>query len=209
MAKKTKSQVRYYDENQAEVIKGLGGSIAKSLTEDLAKEGISDLWKQMLGTESGQKKEKTAKKGELQPGEELHLQKREQVQRIEPGIDYAREFIQAEKIIIKKEQNEVKVQIQEILMELRKITKSSKELEIEFKDVTVETMPVNPGKFHLNFFEWVLSQLRRARMRIEDSAHWTSVIKSKKSQRQYWHLFKKHGTSFGLSGERIVATQVG
>lgn len=190
-----------------EAIKDLPGEFKKSLVDDMGKGLISDLWTQMLGAEDIHKK--TAKSGDLKPGEELQLQKREKLQRIEPAINYARELIQAEKFIASKNKNEIKVQIQEILVELRKISKSSKELEVEFKDVSIEAMPVNPGKFHLNFFEWVLSQIRRARMRIEDSAHWVGVVKSKKSQRQYWKLFKKHGTSFGLSGERVVATQTG
>lgn len=186
-----------------EAIKDVPGEIKKSLVD----ETVSGLWTQLLGIEDPQKK--SAKSGDLRPGEELQLQKREKTQRIEPAIDYARELIQAEKFIASKNKNEIKGQVQEILIELRKISKSSKELEVEFKDVAFESMPVNPGKFHLNFFEWVLSQIRRARMRIEDSAHWAKTIKGKKSQKQYWNLFKKHGTSFGLSGERVVATQTG
>jgi len=183
-----------------EAIKDIPNEVKKTVTE-AGKGVVTDLWEQILG--SNEKPQPTQKSGDLKQGEELVLQ------RAEPAIDYARELIQAEKFVAKKQQSEVKVQIQELLVELKKITKTSKELEVEFKDIAVEVMPVNPGKFHLNFFEWVLAQVRRARMRIEDSAHWVKTIRSKKSQRQYWSLFKKHGTSFGLSGERIVATQTG
>jgi hypothetical protein len=189
-----------------EAIKELPGEFKKNLVDEMGKGLITDLWAQMLGTEDAH--QKSAKSGELKPGEELNL-KKEAIRRIEPAIDYARELMQSEKSASIRIQNENKNKIQQIMIELKSIAKTSKQLEVEFKDVAVESMPVNPGKFHLNFFEWVLSQLRRARMRIEDSAHWTNAMKSKKSQKQYWALFKKHGTSFGLSSERVVSTQTG
>jgi len=195
-----KKQISRQTVDSIEAIKDIPNEVKKTVTE-AGKGVVTDLWEQILG--SNEKPQPTQKRGDLKQGEELVLQ------RVEPAIDYAREIVQGERNIRAKESHEVKIRIQEIQIELKKITKTSRELEVEFKDVVMETLPVSPGKFHLNFFEWVLSQLRRARMRIEDSAHWTSVLKSKKSQRQYWSLFKKHGTSFGLSGERIVATQTG
>lgn len=189
-----------------EALKDLPLEVKNSLVEEMGKGLITDLWTQMLGTEDSHKK--SAQSGELKPGEELNL-KKEVSHKVEPAINYSRELLHGEKFIAAKDNHETKVRVQEILIELKKITKTSKELEVEFRDVAIESMPVNPGKFHLNFFEWVLSQLRRARMRIEDSAHWTNLMKSKKSQKKYWSLFKKHGTSFGLSSERVVATQTG
>lgn len=204
--KKQKQTKQYVDQNPIEAFKDLGSSVAKSFTEDLGKEVVSDLWAQLLG---GKEESKKAKSGDLKPGEELNLKEDKKPQHAEPGINYAREIIYAEKNEAVLEKQEIRVQIQQIQIELKQIVKSSKELQVEFKDVAVENMPENVGKLHLNFFEWVLSQLRRARMRIEDSAQWKTALSSKKGQRQYWTLFKKHGTSFGLSGERVVATQVG
>ena len=203
--KKTKHQVKnFVDQNPVEAFRDLGGAVATSFVKDLGKDIVGDLWGQLLG---GKKQA-----GDLSEGQEIDFKQmayEKQLRQVEPGIDYGREIIYAEKRASEKSQHEVKIQIQEILVEIKKLSKTTKELEIEFREVTLETMPVNPGKFHLNFFEWVLSQIRRARMRIEDSAHWMSALKSKKNSRQYWSLFKKHGTSFGLSGERIAATQVG
>lgn len=201
--KKTKQRIKNYDQNPVEAVRDLGGAVAKSFKEDLAKQAVEDLWKQLLGVEEPKKQQKLS--GELTPGQELDLK----VRNSEPGIDYAREIIHAEKDINTKEKYEVRARIQEIQMELKKVINSSKELQVEFKDVSMEQLPVNPGKFHVNFFEWILSQIVNARTRIEDAVHWSNAIKGKKNQKQYWSLFKKHGTSFGLSSERTVATQVG
>ena len=99
-----------------------------------------------------------------------------------------------------------------IIIELKRLAASSQELEIEFKDVVMTQNVVKPGKYHQGFFEWVLIVIRNARVRVEDAGAWLSVMhgkKGKKQQQNYWQMFKKHGTTFGLSNERVVATQTG
>lgn len=192
-----------------EAIKDLGSEIKKE-ADDALKGAVSDLWKQMLGKgEYAQTETKDKKQGELKPGEELDLRTEKKYVNIEPGLNYTREVIHGERKIEAKENHETKIKIQEILIEIRKLTASSKELEIQFKDVTIEQIPQGAGKYHSNFVEWVLVMVRSARERVDHAVTWTGALKGKKNQKQYWSLFKKHGTSFGLSGERVVATQVG
>ena len=98
------------------------------------------------------------------------------------------------------------------IADARILAASSKELEIQFKDVVVEQRIVKPGKYHQSFFEWMLIIVKTARMRVEDAGTWLSVMHGKKNKRHsqnYWQMFKKHGTTFGLSNERVVATQTG
>ncbi len=202
---KKKTQTSNLDSFEA--LKELPGSVKKSITEDLLKGSAKAAWEELFGFNE---KTQHPQSGELKAGEELDLKQETKLHTVEPGLDYAREVIHAERKIIQKENQETKIRLQEIQIELKKLIGASMELEVEFKDVSLEKLPVNPGKLHLNFFEWILSQIRRARMRIEDSAHWTKALTSKRSQRQYWALYKKHGAiNFGLSGERVVATQVG
>lgn len=193
-----------------EAIKDLGSEVKKT-ADDALKGAVSDLWKQMLGkgeySQAGSKD--VRKQGDLKPGEELNLREEKKTVYVEPGVDYAREIIHGERKIEAKENQETKIKIQEILIEIKKLTASSKELEIQFKDISVEQIPQGAGKYHSNFVEWVLVMIRSARERVDHAVTWTGAIKGKKNQKQYWSLFKKHGTSFGLSGERMVATQVG
>lgn len=210
--KKSKHQVKNFDQNPVEAFRDLGGAVARSFVKDLGKDIVGDLWDQLLGGQKSEKNQSSKQAGDLSEGQEIDFKQmayEKQLRQVEPGIDYAREIIHAEKRASEKGQHEVKMQIQEILVEIKKLTKTTKELEIEFREVAIVEVPVNPGKYHLNFFEWILSTIANARKRVEDATSWLSVFKSKKDKRQYWSLFKKHGTSFGLSGERIVATQVG
>lgn len=99
--------------------------------------------------------------------------------------------------------------MQEILIEIKKLTESSEELKDEIDVVSIEQAGEDPGVYHVNFLEKILSNLRDLRLNVEDSLAWFSSLRSKKAARQYNSMAKKHGTSFTLSGERQVATQVG
>jgi len=219
MSRSNKKQQQYVDDNPVEAVKSLGSDLKKGITEDLLKESGRAFWKQMLGAteEVGGKdyKDSTTKpSGDLSEGAELKLEdlKRKTealMPRVEAGINYAAEVIHAEKRAASENTQELKVRMEEISIELKQLMKTSKELQIEFKDVDMEEIPEAPGKYHLTFLEWVLDTIRKARLKVEESGAWLEAFYSKKSKRKYWNMFKKHGTTFGLSGERVVATQTG
>lgn len=206
---------QYFGDNQVEAVRNFGGSIANTFASDLLKEGAGDLWKQFLGKEKSEKKQK----GDLEEGQELNLKevksqdkkptKEDSNRYIEPGINYRREVVHAESRIGSENQKQIQGQIHEIFSELQKLIASSEQLQVQFKEVMVEKMPEKPGKYHVNFFEWLFLTVKQAREKVEDSSAWLSVMKSKKATKQYWNQFKEKGTSFGLSGERSIATQAG
>ncbi len=192
--------------DSVEALKNFPGELKNYATEE-SKKAVFDMWEQILNPN---RKTDQKKAGELRPGEELNLKEDKKEVRIEAGLEYASEIIHAEKRREAAIQHETKSRIQEILIEIKQLTKSSQELSIQFKDVAkVENIPAKAGKYDINFIEWVLSMIRSAQKRVETAVSWTQALQSKKNQKQYWSLFKKHGTSFGLSGERVVATQVG
>lgn len=205
----------FIDQNPIESFKGIGQAVLNSTVKDLGKDAVSDLWAQLLGGEKKLSKDEFA--GDLSEGEEIDFKaiaKKKSAEKsdfndIEPAIDYKREILQRETQIVRENTQVLKIKIEEILAELKKITATSSELAVEFKEITVEQRIEKPGDYHLNFFQWMLSVIKSARMKIEDSGAWLSTMKSKKGKRNYWAMFEKHGTTFGLSNERVVATQVG
>lgn len=158
--------------------------------------------------------------GELTEGQELSLsdvktmqheqEQKEEVARfldIDPGLDYKREVLGQEHQ--RRESQNLERKVDEIIFELKKLAQSSKELQAEFKDVVVEQRITKPGKYHMTFFSFLLTLLKAARQKIEDSGAWLQASKGKATKKGYWGMFKQHGTSFGLSNERVVATQTG
>lgn len=211
--KKRKSQSKqYFDQNPIESIaKGVGDS----LTSDLLKDAGKDFMNQLLGFEKKVEKSKKVS-GELQIGEEIDLTELSQNKSekapgldILPGLDYRREILYRRQRVIRENEQQLKAEIHQIQVELKKISASSKILEVQFKDVVVEQHIEKPGKYHVNFYQQILSLLQKARMAVEDAGTWLAALKSKKGQKSYWKMFKKYKTTFGLSNERVVATQTG
>jgi len=196
----------------------LAGDVAHSFTNDLIKEGSKDIMRELLGWDKFAGGEAHAPahhaSGDLQEGQEVSFSKEagnERAVNKEPGIDYTGEIIHAETRRMQTENREISQRLEEIRGELTKLRQASKELESAFKDVTRETLThaVKPGKYHLNFFEWVLSTIQNARVRIESSASWASALGGKKGKKDFWSLAQSHGTSYSMSSERAVAQQVG
>jgi hypothetical protein len=167
---------------------------------------------------ASEKRKKGKRAGELFPGQELNFkdlqendkaQEEEKTPNIEAGIDYSNEIVHVEEIAIKRENRDVEMQLREIMVEIKKLADSSKELQAQFRGVAVEQYTTTPGKYHKNFFSWLLSVIRAARMKVEDSGAWLQAMHSKKKSREYGAMAKKQGTSFTLNNERNVATQVG
>lgn len=212
---KKKQNKQYVDTNPIEAIRDIGSEILET-GSDLGKDVVSDLWSQLLGAKKEQPQQTH---GDLQQGQELDLsamsaQQHSQVEQekkpdLEPGIDYRREILHGEKRIAQENTRGLESQIQQIIIELKRLASSSQVLEAEFREITVEQRIEHPGTYHVTFFEWMLTVVRAARMKVEDSGAWLTQFKSKKKQKQYWNMFKKHGTTFGLSNERVVATQTG
>lgn len=207
---------QFVDQNPVENWKDVPAGVARSFINDVGKAGVSDLWNQLLAGGGYEKQSFEQQTGELQEGEELSLAaakkqetKAPQERAVEPGIDYRRDVLYGERKIAQENTQVIEAKIQEIVIELKRLTASSKILQAEFKEITVEQRTEKPGKYHLSFFEWMLSVVRNARLKVEDAGAWLAATYAKKAKRNYWAMFKKHGTTFGLSGERVVATQTG
>lgn len=210
MQNKTSKSKQKYADNSIETLRDMGREVLSDLTVNSA----GAMWEQVSGSYS----EEVATKGDLTEGQELDLsggqksnsENKNKFAHIEAGIDYRREILQGSERIIKAQNQEYSAQIQEIIGELKRLVSSSKELENQFKDVTmVNVTAVKAGKYQMNFFKWVLVTVRQARIKVEDSGAWLAMFKKKKGQKQYWAMFKKHGTSFAMSNERMLATQTG
>lgn len=210
--KKKKSQ--QIDVNPIESIRDFGGQVNETVKQDVAQKGAEDFWKQILG-----KHEQQAQRVEydLIEGEEMVISQQNQdseattVRKLEadPAINYHREIRYSSERGSSRENQELNAKIEQILFELDQLIDSSSELEARFEQLAVQTKPVEPGTYHLNFFDWVINLIQSTRQQIEDSGSWLQAMSGKRQKQDYWSMFKKHGTSFGMSGERMVATQTG
>lgn len=197
--KKAKNKVKQYvDKNPIEQL--LGGGLD-----------------QILGTSSPKEKQRGNQGKLMIEGKEEYLnllqekksEEKEEKRRIEPGINYLREISHVAERAANRDNQELEMQLREIMAEIKKLVDNSKELQMQFREVAIEQRVAAPRRYHKSFFSWLLSIIRTARMKVEDSGAWLAAMHSKKKSREYGAMAKKHGTSFSLSNERNVATQVG
>ena len=100
--------------------------------------------------------------------------------------------------------------LKEITKQVKKLEKSEKKLEGELAKVSVDNAQAKAGIYYIRFFEWLLTVIRQLRIKVEESSSWLSEFNGRgKKKKGYWQQFKKHGTTFGMSNERSLATSAG
>ena len=212
---KTSSKKQYINQNPIEAITKVGSGVIDSFKTDLAKGAVNEAWDELLGlnhdhtTKSHEQHQ--SDQGELTEGTELDLTKitQETVHITEMGREYAQEVIHAGKKAKAENSQETQVRIQEILIEIKKLSESSTELKNQVDIVTMEKSINTPNVYTENYLEKMLSVIRDLRLSVEDSLAWFKTLRNKNAARQYGSMAKKHGTSYTLSNERQIATQVG
>jgi hypothetical protein len=186
-----------------EALRNLGGGIFDSAVNDIVKGIPREAINQFIDKKSG----------ELKPGEELDFKKLTNEERIEiPPASFYQDFLdirRQERIIWRQEEEKVRLQIAAILEELKKLASATQNLAKETK-VASEQAPVNPGEYHISFFEKLRQTLILIRKRVESSATWLAAFNQRVKRRNYyWAQVRKSGTKFMLSQERYIQTQVG
>lgn len=191
-------------DNPIEAISNLTSDFTQSAGQDLFSGMAKSAADQIFGTNS-------SSIGELSPNQELQMDTLNQ-NGIESNeiLSYQSLRKNTERSVFSYQESEkVKQEISQLLKEIKLLIKSTRELTGEVEKAVMEQMPADPGTYHLNFYEWLILMIKSLRERVDESASWLRMFKSKKKQKQYWNMYKKHGTSFGLSSERNIATQVG
>ncbi len=191
-----KKKNSYTNDSIIESLRTLGSGVGKTVARDVLGKGGSDALKSLFGT--------LPKTGEMKPNQELPLRPRTYERPIRspyrPEIDLTK-LSDADSIRVKQ-------QLESVRIELKALSSSIKNFNQDIQKA-VNEIPVNPGVYHLNFMERLRSILKILREQIEDSRSWLILSTNRKKKRQYWGLYKKHGTQFGLSSERTLATQAG
>lgn len=114
-----------------------------------------------------------------------------------------------ERARFKAKQEQVMKQIEAIREAILKIAKKTQNVGLEFEKAAFEA-PVNPGSYHVTFFEKLKSALEVIKKRLDESASWLHVYnKRKKNMPFFWQQVQKSGTRYMLSAERYMQMAAG
>lgn len=198
MTDQKKKQARpVASQNVVETLKGLGSDVGKDFFGDL------------LGFQKPQLKVS----GELSIGESLEVSdalsgKIEENKKLRAQIALERNLASQEKRISEEKISNLRVQLQALIAEIAKLAMSNQELGEESKAALVE-IPVNPGEYHVTFFEKLISFMQSFRKKIEEASIWLHSSNKRSEKKNYWSMYKKKGSSFLLSPDHYLQRSAG
>jgi hypothetical protein len=184
--------------NFIEALKSIGNQTVNSVKNDVVGGVGRGFIEDLTNSRANQTRSNQTETG-LTPEQQIHLE----VQRI------ARQRELNETKVFDSKAEETKTRIKVIQEELKMLAKELAGLDIALEKAIEEEI-VNPGTYHVTFFEKLRRILIDLRRRVADSANWLEVSSQRQAaQKGYWGNVKKSGTKYLLSQERTLATQAG
>lgn len=193
-------------EGLIEQLRDIGRGVGKNVTRDLLQGVTTDALSSLFGA---------PKQGVMHEGQEINLHKKPDKPEAIPESSplksrdrYRSPFADESLARLQRYEAEVDQKIEEIRQELKALIATLKVVDKQIEQA-VDEQYIDPGLYHLTFLDRLKTILKLMRQNLTNSSSWLSVMRSRKKERLYWNMYKKKGTSFGLSNERNVATQVG
>jgi hypothetical protein len=205
---KKKAQSAVTKQNVLETWKDIGGGFGNQ-TGDLLKNTSEDFFKELLGFS----KPKVKKSGEIAPGESIEMNevlsgKEKENKALRAQISLERQLSADEKKVSAENMNELRVELQAIMSEVQKVAASTEKF-AEVTQVAMMTAPVEPGIYHIVFFQKILEFLQSFRKQIDSCATWLQSTNKRAEKKNYWSMYKKKGSSFLLSPDHYLQRSAG
>ncbi len=205
---KPKGQKQIKHANVLENLKDIGGSTAKSLKKDLLQGASQEFLNQLFG-----KKSERGYSGEISPGETLEFDevlsgRHQEVLKLKKQIALEKRLREEEKARIEKKTGELRLQLGAIIQEVSLLSQATQELAQETQVAAMQA-PVEPGVYHLIFFEKLLEFIKSFRKKIEEAKVWLQASNGRAQKKNYWARYKKHGGKFLLAADHYLTRSAG
>lgn len=195
-----------------ETLKNLGASPIQSLKEDLFDKAPQDFFDQLMGTNKYQKNYS----GEITPGESMHMNEifsgeREEKLKLQRQLALERRLRQEEQERSQRKSQELRLQLQALMQELAQLSHSTQELTEETKIASMQA-PVEPGVYHVTFFQKLIEFVRSFIQTVDDAAIWLQGSNKRAQKKNYWAKYKDKkngGSKFLLSADHYLTRSAG
>lgn len=198
-------QIRH--RNVMEGLKDIGSSTGDTFKKDVLR--TQDFMEQILGKSYAPKNYS----GEITPGEAIEMKdvfsgRHEEELKVRQQLDHERRLHQEEQMLVEKKTQELRVTLQALMEEIKTLVENTSELA---QDVEVATMQatIEPGVYHVIFFEKLLEFIKSFRRKIEDASIWLQTSNKRAAKMNYWSKYKKHGGKFLLSADHYLQRSAG
>ncbi|MBI1864082.1 hypothetical protein HYS03_02635 [Candidatus Woesebacteria bacterium] len=196
---KQKAQKAIRQTNVLESLKDVGAGLAPTSEE---------FFNQLFGPRPEKKYS-----GDITPGESLEIKdvftgRSEENQKLKSQIFLERRLSQEEKARVEKKSNELKLQLHAIMQEVLALAQTTQNLGQEVKVAAMQA-PIEPGIYHVVFFEKLLEFIKSFRKKIEDAGVWLHASNKRAEKKNYWNMYKKKGSSFLLAPDHYLQRSAG
>ena len=194
--------------NPLESLKDIGSGTIKSLKEDLLSQAPKDFIDQILGPRPRNFS------GEIIAGESLEVSEvlsgeHEEKLKLRHQLHLERTLRIEEKENIDKKTNELRIQLSSIQEEILELAQGTQDLAEETQIAAMQA-PVEPGIYHILFFEKLLEFVKSFRKKIEEASVWLHATNKRAAKKNAWGAnYKKHGAKYLLSGEHYISRSAG
>ena len=194
--------------NPLESLKDIGSGTIKSLKEDLLSQAPKDFIDQILGPRPRNFS------GEIIAGESLEVSEvlsgeHEEKLKLRHQLHLERTLRLEEKETIDKKTNELRIQLSSIQNEILELAQGTQDLAEETQIAAMQA-PVEPGIYHILFFEKLLEFVKSFRKKIEEASVWLHATNKRAAKKNAWGAnYKKHGAKYLLSGEHYISRSAG
>jgi len=205
---KSKLQKQMRRQNVLEALKDIGSGTSQSLKKDLLEGTSKDALDQIFGFREPKKYQAEMAPGESVEFDEVFSGKYEENKKLKDQLALERRLRDEERALIERKGNELKLQLHAIMQEVVALAQSTQDLAQEVEIAAIQA-PANPGIYHLVFFERLLEFITSFRKKIENAGHWLSAVNKRAYKKNYWSIYKKHGSKFLLSPDHYLQRSAG
>lgn len=193
--------------NPLETLKDIGDSTVKQMRSEVGKLP-ADFMQELFGISP------RSYSGEIVPGESIEMNevftgRVEEVKKEKQQIAFERRLVEQERVQIEKKTNELRMQLSAVREEILVIVQKTQDL-AEETQVAAMQAPIEPGIYHVIFFEKLLEFIQSFRKKIEDAATWLQSLNKRAQKKNVWGAhYKKYGAKYLLSGEHYLQRSAG
>jgi hypothetical protein len=193
-----------------ESMRDMGGSVMKSLKNDVVKGTAQSIFDQILGSaKTGQAPDirQTGTPADL----EAFIAERE-AQAAEQAKMQERSFhvhkAQETKVLFSHADEALRKEINGVRQELQMLVASMGKVEEQIEQAMLDNI-VDGGVYHLNYFQKLKTWIKFMRKSLEDGGAWLQMASGRKSKGYYWTQTAKSGGKYSQSSERNVQMGAG
>jgi hypothetical protein len=195
--------------NVVEALNDIGSGTVRSLQSDLLKETANDFMRELMG----RRRMAQNRSGELKPGQELEMGKvlsgqQEKEEKEEKQKQHELYLTREESILVEKKGRELQVQLQALQQEVMALAQMTAEIDEEV-EIAAAQAPVNPGVYHVVFFEKLIEFIKSFRKKIKNASVWLSASNKRAQKKDYWSRYKQHRGKFLLSPDHYLTRSAG